>query len=258
MSPYHLPIPVNPGFFMLLETRKKKQTDMLLLAAALAAKTGALIIDCGNFFNAYTVINTVRLGTPDLSILNQLQIARAFNCHQVVSLALKTPQDGTPCLVIDALDLFEDENTPFSHRSYLLKELLYQLNLIRRQAPIFVSLTAPREEHTQWNSMASLFRKSSTHTLKEGFMGKTLPTINQIVQRAEVILARFSHASHAEERSAMESLFTSARKHIAAISEANHLLPFEAAQQAMLLEQQKEIFLLQAKLSRLEDHLGIQ
>ena len=256
MSPYQLPIAVNPGFFMLLETREKKQTDMLLLAAVLAAKMGARVIDCGNFFNAYTVINTVRLETSDLSILNQLQIARAFNCHQVVSLALKLPLDGKPCLVIDALNLFEDENIPFGHRSYLLQKFLYQLNLIRRQAPVFVSLTAPREEHTQWNAMASLFRKSSTHTLKEDFMGKTLPTINQIVQRAEVILARFSRSSHSQERTAMESLFISARKHIAAISEANHLLPFEAAQQAMLLEQQKEIIMLQVRLSRLEDHLA--
>ena len=87
-------------------------------------------------------------------------------------------------------------------------------------------------------------------------MGKTLPTINQIVQRAEVILARFSRSSQPQERAALESLFTSARKHIAAISEANHLLPFEAAQQAMLLEQQKEIIMLQARLSKLEDYLG--
>ena len=258
MSAYHFPIPVKPGYFMLLETREKKQTDMLFLAAVLAAKTGARVIDCGNFFNAYTVISTVRLGTSDLSTLNQLQIARAFNCHQVVSLALKIPRDGKPSLIIDALNLFEDENTPFNHRTYLLKKFLYQLNLVRRQAPVFVSLTAPREEHTQWNSMASLFRNAATHTLKENFMGKTLPTINQIVQRAEVILARFSRASHPQERSAMETLFTSARKHIAAISEANHLLPFEAAQQAMLLEQQKEITMLQTKLSILEDHLGNQ
>jgi len=243
---------------MLLETREKKQTDMLLLAAVLAAKTGALVIDCGNFFNAYTVINAIRLETPDLSILNQLQVARAFNCHQVVSLALKIPQNGKPCLLIDALDPFQDENIPFRHRIYLLKKLLYQLNLVRRQAPVFVSLTPPRQQHTQWNDMASLVRKSSTHTLQEGFMGKTLPTINQIGQRAEVILARFSRVSHPHERSAMEALFISARKHIAAISEANHLLPFEAALQAMLLEQQKEIMILQTRLSGLEDRLGNQ
>jgi hypothetical protein len=253
-----LPVPVTPGFFMLLEIRGGKQTDMLLLAAALAAKTGALIIDAGNHFNAYSVIKAIRLNTADFSILDRLEIARSFNCHQVVTLAQQIPQDGRPCLLIDALDLFQDENVPFTHRVYLIKELLYQLNLIRRQGPVFVSLTSPKDAHSQWNSMASLIRKASTHILEEGFMGKTLPTINQVIQQAEIILARFSRMRQEQERSALDSLFIHAKKHISAISEANHLIPFEAAQQAMLLEQQKEIIILQKKLSELEDRLGNQ
>jgi hypothetical protein len=87
-------------------------------------------------------------------------------------------------------------------------------------------------------------------------MGKTLPTINQIIQQAEVILAKFSHTRQPEDREAMDLLFISAKKHIAAISEANHLIPFEAAQQAMLLEQQKEILRLKKRLSELENRLG--
>jgi hypothetical protein len=54
----------------------------------------------------------------------------------------------------------------------------------------------------------------------------------------------------------MEELFISARKHIAAISEANHLLPFEVVQQAMLLEQQKEIGQLKERLAVLEHKLA--
>ena len=89
-------------------------------------------------------------------------------------------------------------------------------------------------------------------------MGKTLPTINQIIQQAEVILARFSRLLQPEERSALEILFIDSKKHIASISEANHLIPFEAAQQAILLEQQKEINILEKKLTQLEDYLGNQ
>ena len=69
-----LPVPMRPGVFALQETREKKQPDMLLLAAALAAETGAHILDCGNYFNAYSVIKTTRLTTPNLSILNRLQV----------------------------------------------------------------------------------------------------------------------------------------------------------------------------------------
>ena len=249
---------MKPGLFFLLETREKEQTDMLLLAASLALQDGAIILDGGNHFNAYTIVKVIRNITADLSILNRLQIARAFNCHQIVTLSQQIPLDGRPCLLIDILELFQDDNVPYNQRIYLVKKLLYQLNLVRRQTPVVVSLTPPKEAHDQWNSMASLVRKTSTCTLEEGFMGKTLPTINQIIQQAEVILARFSRLLQPEERLALEVLFTDSKKHIASISEANHLIPFEAAQQAILLEQQKEINTLQKKLAQLEDYLGNQ
>ena len=231
---------------------------MLLLASAFAARTGAVIIDGGNHFNAYVIVRAARMETADLSILNRLQIARAFNCHQLTTLSQQIPQDGRPCLIIDVLDLFQDDNVPFTHRIYLIKKLVYTLKLLSRQAPLFVSLVPPKESNTQWNSMAALIRKASTRTLEEGFMGKTLPTINQIIQQAEIILARFSRVLQLQERQAIDSLFIYAKKHIAAISEANHLIPFEAAQQAMLLEQQKELAALQKKLFELEDRLGNQ
>ena len=249
---------IRPGLFYLLETREKKQTDMLLLAASLALREGAIILDGGNHFNAYTVVNLIRTITADLSILNRLQIARAFNCHQIVTLSQQIPLDGRPCLLIDILALFQDDNVPYTHRIYLIKKLLYQLNQVHRQTPVVVSLTPPKEAHDQWNFMASLVRRTSTRTLEEGFMGKTLPTINQIIQQAEVILARFSRLLQPEERSALEILFIDSKKHIASISEANHLIPFEAAQQAILLEQQKEINILEKKLTQLEDYLGNQ
>lgn len=250
-----LPIPLKSGSFLLLETRNRKQTDMLLLAASLAFNQGATIIDGGNHFNAYTVVNAVRVITANLSIINRLQIARAFNCHQIVTLSQQIPLDGRPCLLIDLLDLFQDDNVPYQHRVFLIKKLLYQIGRVRRQAVVVASITPPKEAHTQSNFLASLIRKSSTHTLEEGFMGKTLPTINQIIQQAEVILARFSRVLQPGERAAMDLLFTNAKKHIASISEANHLIPFEAAQQAILLEQQKEINLLHKKLSEIEDYL---
>lgn len=246
------PISLQPGRITLLETREKKQSDMLHLAAVLASKTGAVIIDGGNHFNAYSIVSAIRLETANLASLDGLQIARAFNCHQIVTLSTKIPLDGRPCLLIDLLDVFQDENIPFTQRIYLIKKLLHQLNRVRRQTSVFISLSPPKEAHRQWDRMAALIRKASTQTLEEGFMGKTLPTINQIIQQAEVILAQFSRALQPEERSAMDQLFVHAKKHIAAISEANHLIPFEAAQQAMLLELQKEIFLLENRLTEIE------
>ena len=65
-----------------------------------------------------------------------------------------------------------------------------------------VGLTPPRQNIEEWNKMAALVRRAASHTFEEGFMGKTVPTINQIVMEAEVILARFSRVLQPEERQA--------------------------------------------------------
>lgn len=253
------PLPLSPGL-SLLQTRQHNQTDLLLLAAALAqasstSAAGAANLDGGNHFNAFLVVQALRLHTADLSGLDNLKVARAFNCHQVFALTQKLPADGRPCLVFDLLDTFEDDSIPFNERMRLLGKVVSNLSRLGRSTPVVVSLTPPRQDIEQWNHMAKLVRQAASQTLEEGFMGKTVPTINQIVQEAEIILARFSRVLQPEERQALEELFVSARKHIAAISEANHLIPFEVAQQAMLLEQQKEIIALRAQLTEFKQQL---
>jgi len=239
----------------LLETRQREQTDMLQLAAALAFRSGAAILDGGNHFNAYTVVHRIRLAAADLDTANSLQIARAFNCHQMVELVRQIPCDGSPCLVIDLLDTFIDDTLPLAHRLQMVSRIMRRLAQLNRHQAVVISLAPPKESLDDWHKLADIVRGTANTILEEGFMGKTIPTINQIVQQAESILARFSWVIQPEERQAMEELFVSARKHIAAISEANYLLPFEAAQQAMLLEQQMEIIRLKKRLADLERRL---
>ena len=83
-------------------------------------------------------------------------------------------------------------------------------------------------------------------------MGKTLPTISDIIREAEAVLSRFWRVLQPEERKLLKTMFAQAKRHVAAISEANHLLPFEAVQQAMLLEQAKEIQELKIEVARLK------
>lgn len=251
-----LPISLEAGTLAVQETGKRSQTDMLFLAAALALETGATVLDCGNHFNAYVVTSRVRYETHDLSVLDSVLVARAFNCYQVVELLKAVPLNGCPCLVIDLLDTFLDDSVSLKLRLMLLAQALEQCRRIQKHQAVVASLSPPREEIQQWHQMAVLVRKQATQVLEESFMGKTIPTINQVIQQAGIILARFSRVTQPEERAAMEDLFVSAKKHIAAISEANHLLPFEVVQQAMMLEQQKEILQLKKRLAALEHKLA--
>lgn len=79
-------------------------------------------------------------------------------------------------------------------------------------------------------------------------MGRTVQTINQVIQAEEAAFSRFRRTLRREDQLLFDTLFAQARKHTAAISQANHALPFEAILLAMLLEQAREMAALKRQL----------
>lgn len=84
-------------------------------------------------------------------------------------------------------------------------------------------------------------------------MGRTLPTITQQLTETEAALARFRRTLRRSDQYVLDGLFASARRHTAAISQTEALLPFEAALLAILLEQAKELAVLRQKVDLLRD-----
>jgi hypothetical protein len=82
-------------------------------------------------------------------------------------------------------------------------------------------------------------------------MGRTLPTITQQLTDTEAALTRFRRALRKGDQYILDGLFAAARRHTAAISQTDALLPFEAALLAILLEQAKEIAVLRQKVDLL-------
>jgi hypothetical protein len=72
-------------------------------------------------------------------------------------------------------------------------------------------------------------------------MGRTLQTANQLILNEQQAFNNFRRTLRREDQRLFDTLFANARKHTAAISQANHALPFEAIFLAMLLEQAREI-----------------
>lgn len=72
-------------------------------------------------------------------------------------------------------------------------------------------------------------------------MGRTLITITQQLNETESMLSPFRRTLRRSDQYVFDGLFAAARRHIAAIGQAESLLPFESAMLAMLLEQSKEI-----------------
>jgi len=82
-------------------------------------------------------------------------------------------------------------------------------------------------------------------------MGRTVITITQQLNETEGMLSPFRRTLRRSDQYVFDGLFAAARRHIAAIGQAESLLPFESAMLAMLLEQSKEIAVLQQKLEEL-------
>ena len=82
-------------------------------------------------------------------------------------------------------------------------------------------------------------------------MGRTVITITQQLNETENMLSPFRRTLRRSDQYVFDGLFAAARRHIAAIGQAESLLPFESALLAMLLEQSKEIAVLQQKLEEL-------
>jgi len=82
-------------------------------------------------------------------------------------------------------------------------------------------------------------------------MGRTLITITQLLNETESNLSAFRQTLRRSDQYVFDGLFAAARRHIAAIGQAESLLPFESALLAMLLEQSKEIAVLEQKVEEL-------
>ena len=82
-------------------------------------------------------------------------------------------------------------------------------------------------------------------------MGRTLITITQLLTETEANLSAFRRTLRRSDQYVFDGLFAAARRHIAAIGQAESLLPFESALLAMLLEQSKEIAVLEQKIDEL-------
>ncbi len=87
-------------------------------------------------------------------------------------------------------------------------------------------------------------------------MGRTVITITQQLNETESMLSSFRRTLRRSDQYVFDGLFASARWHIAAIGQAESLLPFESALLAMLLEQAKEIAVLQQELDELKKKHG--
>ena len=86
-------------------------------------------------------------------------------------------------------------------------------------------------------------------------MGRTLATVNQIIQTEEKAFSDFRRTLRQGDQIIFDELFAGAHKHSAAISTASHALPFESILLAMLVEEGVKNRLLRQQIVEMEASL---
>ncbi len=81
-------------------------------------------------------------------------------------------------------------------------------------------------------------------------MGRTVLPFNQILEQEFASWAKFRRALRKEDQEAFDALFGAAKYHVAAASYASQLNPLEAIFLSILLEHQKALDALNARLGQ--------
>lgn len=103
-----------------------------------------LVVDAANRFDPYQLAREGRKrGLPPDYILQQVQVARAFTCHQLVQLV----QEGLPAalagekralvLILGPCSLFYDEQVPLAERRRLFRTLLGALGQMKKRVALW-------------------------------------------------------------------------------------------------------------------------
>ncbi len=86
-------------------------------------------------------------------------------------------------------------------------------------------------------------------------MGRTLPSITQEFLMEQEAFTRFRRALRRSDQIALDDLFVSAQKHLAAAAYAAHALPLETFMLSMLLEEHKEVQRLRRQMDEITGQL---
>lgn len=114
------------------------------LIAEIALHSPLTVLDAGNRCAPYRIAQHLRCKTSSIeTIAKRIFIRRAFTCHQVLELFASIPPLNYPCVVLDMLATFYDEQIPDHEISKCFDGCLQNLNHTRLPAPMVMILNAP-------------------------------------------------------------------------------------------------------------------
>ena len=132
-------------FYLLIAPGPIRQAWMTHLITRLAIAGPLRVLDGGNRLDVRLIARQLRGQCRSFyPILQRILVARAFTCHQFVTLLDQTALQPTPTVILDLLDTFADESLAFERRYRLLEHVLQRIQALAQQALVLVSISSPR------------------------------------------------------------------------------------------------------------------
>ncbi len=136
-------LPRKAGLIVATLSHAKKE-QIAVLAAKLVQQGPLTVLDGGNCFPFYRFARLLRTHTNESRLAaGRLYIQRAFTCYQMLALLESTRALHQPCLVLEMLGTFYDEQVPEWEISRLLDACLGQVKRLCLHAPVILLLSPP-------------------------------------------------------------------------------------------------------------------
>ncbi len=135
------------------------------LIAESALRAPVHVLDGGNRFAAYQIMRLIRKRTIHMErAAERIHLQRAFTCYQMLSLLEETPSEKTPCILLDLLTTFYDENIPTYEARRVLENCLTHLERLALTRPVVLTLTHAR--HAERAEFTERILESTDHILR--------------------------------------------------------------------------------------------
>jgi len=126
----------------------------LEVVAHLAVRGPLMLIDGGNRLDLFRMARRIRRQTLRLDeSLENIRLARAFTCYQMVALLEGAPAGPQPKVALGLLSTFYDESVALAESQRLLASCLHHLRRLSRLAPLLITSAPPRAEQAERESL---------------------------------------------------------------------------------------------------------
>lgn len=130
---------VPSGRLLLVVTVGKERGKVTELVARLALRGPIYVAAGSDWLPGDRLTRAIRRRTMDVEqTLEQIQLARAFTCYQLVDLLAEIPSDHHPLLVLDFLHTLFNADIPLRTRFRTLKECCRHLQRLSQYKPVAI------------------------------------------------------------------------------------------------------------------------